>query len=149
MDGNGKFAWGENLDRGVGHAHGKKKLKEVMDWILDLEIPYFTVYALSTENLKERSDAELEGLFDLYIAGLNEIADDPRIHENGVKVQAVGRLSMLPDRVREALKNAELRTEDYSEFLFTSVLHTGAGRRLWMPSGMLRWPTPRASFLSR
>ena len=32
----------------------KKKLKEVMDWVLDLGIPYFTVYALSTENISER-----------------------------------------------------------------------------------------------
>ena len=125
MDGNRRFAWGKDLDKGVGHAYGKEKLKEVMDWILDLKIPYFTVYALSTENLKERSEAELEGLFDLYVAGLNEIADDSRIHENGVKVQAVGRLSLLPDRVREALKNAESRTEDYSEFLFTICMAYG------------------------
>ena len=125
MDGNRRFAWGKDLDKGVGHAYGKEKLKEVMDWILDLKIPYFTVYALSTENLKERSEAELEGLFDLYVAGLNEIADDSRIHENGVKVQAVGRLSLLPDRVRAALKNAESRTEDYSEFLFTICMAYG------------------------
>ena len=125
MDGNRRFAWGKNLERGVGHAQGKEKLKEVMDWILDLGIPYFTVYALSTENLKERSEAELEGLYDLYVAGLNEIAEDSRIHENGVKVQAVGRLNMLPNRVREALKNAESRTADYSEFLFTICLAYG------------------------
>ncbi|MEC7706862.1 MAG: polyprenyl diphosphate synthase, partial [Candidatus Thermoplasmatota archaeon] len=125
MDGNRRFAWGKNLGREIGHTHGKEKLKEVMDWILDLGIPYFTVYALSTENLKERSEDELEGLFDLYVAGLNEIADDPKIHENGVKVQAVGRLSLLPDRVREALKNAESRTEDYSDFLFTICLAYG------------------------
>ena len=125
MDGNRRFAWGKNLERGVGHAQGKEKLKEVMDWILDLGIPYFTVYALSTENLKERSEAELEGLYDLYVAGLNEIAEDSRIHENGVKVQAVGRLNMLPNRVREALKNAESRTTDYSDFLFTICLAYG------------------------
>ncbi len=125
MDGNRRFAWGKNLERGVGHAQGKEKLKEVMDWILDLGIPYFTVYALSTENLKERSEAELEGLYDLYVAGLNEIAEDSRIHENGVKVQAVGRLNMLPNRVREALKNAESRTADYSDFLFTICLAYG------------------------
>ena len=125
MDGNRRFAWSNNLERSVGHTHGKEKLKEVMDWILDLGIPYFTVYALSTENLKERSESELEGLFDLYVAGLNDIADDPRIHKNGVKVQAVGRLSMLPDRVREALKNAESRTADYSDFLFTICLAYG------------------------
>ena len=125
MDGNRRFAWGKNLERGVGHAQGKEKLKEVMDWILDLGIPYFTVYALSTENLKERSEAELEGLYDLYVAGLNEIAEDPRIHRNGVKVQAVGRLNMLPNRVREALRNAESRTAEYSEFLFTICLAYG------------------------
>ncbi len=125
MDGNRRFAWGKNLERGAGHAQGKEKLKEVMDWILDLKIPYFTVYALSTENLKERSEVELEGLFDLYVAGLNEIAEDPKIHDNGVKVQAVGRLSLLPDRVREALKNAESRTEEYSDFLFTICLAYG------------------------
>ena len=125
MDGNRRFAWGKNLERGVGHAQGKEKLKEVMDWILDLGIPYFTVYALSTENLKERSEDELEGLYDLYVAGLNEIAEDSRIHENGVKIQAVGRLNMLPNRVIEALKNAESRTADYSEFLFTICLAYG------------------------
>ena len=125
MDGNRRFAWGKNLERGVGHAQGKEKLKEVMDWILDLGIPYFTVYALSTENLKERSEAELEGLYDLYVAGLNEIAEDSRIHENGVKVQAVGRLNMLPNRGREALRNAESRTAEYSEFLFTICLAYG------------------------
>ena len=125
MDGNRRFAWGKNLERGVGHAQGKEKLKEVMDWILDLGIPYFTVYALSTENLKERSEAELEGLYDLYVAGLNEIAEDSRIHENGVKVQAVGRLNMLPNRVRDALRNAESRTAEYSEFLFTICLAYG------------------------
>ena len=125
MDGNRRFAWGKNLERGVGHAQGKEKLKEVMDWILDLGIPYFTVYALSTENLKERSEDELEGLYDLYVAGLNEIAEDSRIHENGVKIQAVGRLNMLPNRVIEALKKAESRTADYSEFLFTICLAYG------------------------
>ena len=125
MDGKRRFAWGKNLERGVCHAQGKENLKEVMDWILDLGIPYFTVYALSTENLKERSEDELEGLYDLYVAGLNEIAEDPRIHENGVKIQAVGRLNMLPNRVIEALKNAESRTADYSEFLFTICLAYG------------------------
>ena len=59
MDGNRRFAWGSNIERDLGHRHGKEKLKEVMDWILDLGIPYFTVYALSTENMRERPEDEL------------------------------------------------------------------------------------------
>ncbi|RZP11326.1 MAG: di-trans,poly-cis-decaprenylcistransferase [Candidatus Poseidoniales archaeon] len=125
MDGNRRFAWGSNIGRDMGHHHGKEKLKEVMDWILDLGIPYLTVYALSTENMRERPEDELESLYDLYIAGLDEIAEDPRIHSRGVKVQAVGRLESLPSRVREAIERAESRTADYSDFLFTVCLAYG------------------------
>jgi len=125
MDGNRRFAWGSNIGRDMGHHHGKEKLKEVMDWILDLGIPYLTVYALSTENMRERPEDELESLYDLYIAGLDEIAEDPRIHSRGVKVQAVGRLESLPSRVREAIDRAESRTADHSDFLFTVCLAYG------------------------
>ena len=38
----------------------KEKLEDVMDWILEFEIKYLTVYALSTENLYNRSEEELE-----------------------------------------------------------------------------------------
>jgi len=125
MDGNRRFAWGSNIERDLGHRHGKEKLKEVMDWILDLGIPYFTVYALSTENMRERPEDELESLYDLYVTGLDEIAEDSRIHSRGVKVQAVGRLESLPSRVREAIDRAESRTAGHSDFLFTVCLAYG------------------------
>ena len=125
MDGNRLSAWNKEIGRDLGHRHGKEKLKEVMDWIIDLEIPYLTVYALSTENIHERTPEELEALYDLYVTGLNEIAEDPRIHERGVKVQAMGRLKMLPERVREAIGNAQSRTEGYTNFLFTVCLAYG------------------------
>ncbi|MED5273480.1 MAG: polyprenyl diphosphate synthase [Candidatus Thermoplasmatota archaeon] len=125
MDGNRRFAWNSQLDRDVGHNQGKEKLKEVMEWILDLEIPYFTVYALSTENISERSEEELESLYDLYVSGLTEISEDPKIHARKVRVQAVGRLELLPERVREAIRVAEESTSEYSEFLFTVCLAYG------------------------
>lgn len=125
MDGNRRFAWSSDIERDLGHHHGKEKLKEVMDWVLDLGIPYLTVYALSTENMRERPESELESLYDLYVEGLDEIAEDPRIHSRGVKVQAVGRLETLPSRVRKAIARAESRTADYSDFLFTVCLAYG------------------------
>jgi tritrans,polycis-undecaprenyl-diphosphate synthase [geranylgeranyl-diphosphate specific] len=125
MDGNRRFAWSSKIERDLGHHHGKEKLKDVMDWILDLEIPYLTVYALSTENMRERPEDELESLYDLYVAGLDEIAADPRIHSRGVKVQAVGRLASLPSKVREAIKRVESQTAEHSNFLFTVCLAYG------------------------
>ena len=125
MDGNRRFAWNKSSNTAVGHTEGKEKLKEVMDWVLDLGVPYFTVYALSTENISERDSEELEILYDLYVSGLNEISIDPRIHDRGVKVQAVGRLDMLPTRVRESIENAENLTSQYSDFTFTVCLAYG------------------------
>jgi tritrans,polycis-undecaprenyl-diphosphate synthase [geranylgeranyl-diphosphate specific] len=96
-----------------------------MDWVLDLKIPYLSVYALSTENINERSQKELDSLYELYCNGLNEMSEDPKIHNMKVKVQAVGRLEMLPNDVRNAIKNIEEKTKDYSEFLFTVCLAYG------------------------
>ena len=125
MDGNRRFAWNKSSKTALGHTEGKEKLKEVMDWVLDLGVPYFTVYALSTENISERNSEELEILYDLYVSGLDEISMDPRIHDRGVKVQVVGRLDMLPTRVRESIENAENLTSQYSDFIFTVCLAYG------------------------
>ena len=62
MDGNRRFAWSSNLERDLGHHPGKEKHKEVMAWVLDLGIPYFTVYALSTVNMRERAEEEMGSL---------------------------------------------------------------------------------------
>ena len=107
MDGNRRFAWHRKIETNIGHEKGKEKLKEVMDWVLDLKIPYLSVYALSTENINERSQEELDSLYELYCNGLNEMSEDPKIHNMKVKVQAVGRLEMLPNDVRDSIKNIE------------------------------------------
>ena len=125
MDGNRRFAWNRSMDTEAGHAAGKQRLKDVMRWILDLEIPYLTVYALSTENLTSREGEELDSLFDLYVSGLEEISTDPMVHENRVKVQVVGRTELLPERLRKAIAEAEAATSQYSDFLFTVCLAYG------------------------
>ena len=122
MDGNRRFAWSQDMEKEVGHKHGKEKLKEVMDWVLELGIPYLTVYALSTENVTDRANEELSALYALYVAGFDEIRSDPKIHSRKVKVQAVGRIELLPDEVQAAIKRAEADTADYDKFLFTVCL---------------------------
>ena len=125
MDGNRRFAWSLSLGAEIGHRHGKEKLREVMDWVIDLGIPYLTVYALSTENLSSRDSDELEALFDLYVAGLDEISEDERIHSMGVRVRVVGRTEELPNRVNRAIENAQEKTSGYSNFTFTVCLAYG------------------------
>ena len=91
MDGNRRYASDSGLAATLGHRAGKEKLEEVMDWVLEMNIPYLTVYALSTENITGRKPDELEALFDLYVEGLNDLSKDERIHKNSVKVRVAGR----------------------------------------------------------
>ena len=125
MDGNRRFAWRSNLAAGLGHRIGKEKLERVLDWVLELKIPWFTVYALSTENLNRPKD-ELAVLFDLYVEGLRDIADDERIHANNVRVNIIGRRELLPKRVNEAIDYAESKTADHDDFVFTVCLAYGS-----------------------
>ena len=54
----------------MGIRQEKEKLKQVMRWVLDLDVPYLTVYALSSENISNRPKDEIDVLYDLYIEGV-------------------------------------------------------------------------------
>ena len=126
MDGNRRYAANSGLAATLGHRAGKEKLENVMDWVLELEIPYLTVYALSTENISNRKPKELDALFDLYVEGLNDLSVDERILKNKVKVQVAGRKDLLPERVLKAIENAESVTAEHDKFVFTVCLAYGS-----------------------
>jgi len=126
MDGNRRFAADRGRESAFGHQLGKAKVEEVMDWVLDMGIPYLTVYALSTENIHGRDPKELDDLYDLYVEGLSDIAKNERIHRYGVKVQVAGREDLLPERVLEAINHAVEETQKYDKFVFTVCLAYGS-----------------------
>jgi tritrans,polycis-undecaprenyl-diphosphate synthase [geranylgeranyl-diphosphate specific] len=126
MDGNRRYAANSGLAATLGHRAGKEKLEDVMDWVLELDIPYLTVYALSTENITNRKPEELDALFDLYVEGLNDLSVDDRILKNKVKVQVAGRKDLLPERVLKAIENTESVTAEHDKFVFTVCLAYGS-----------------------
>ena len=65
MDGNRRWAKQRLMPTAMGHAEGAKTLKKIAKAVKAREIPYMTVYALSTENLN-RSKEELDYLFSLF-----------------------------------------------------------------------------------
>ena len=73
-----------------------------------------------------RPEKELQVLFNLYNEGLREIADDPRIHDNEVRVQIIGRRELLPKLVNDAIDYAENKTAEYDNFVFTVCLAYGS-----------------------
>jgi len=126
MDGNRRHALQKLIPVALGHKMGKEKLEDVMDWILEYNIKYLTVYALSTENLSSRSGKELEELYNLYVMGLEELVEDDRIHKNRVRVSVIGRRELLPKKVLESIEKAEKSTAEYEDYVFTICLAYGS-----------------------
>lgn len=117
MDGNRRFSKIQgNIDNIEGHKRGINTLEQVLDWCLDLGIEILTVYAFSIENFK-RPKNEVEGLMALFKENFGSIALNKKIHKNKVRMKAVGKLELLPDDVREAIKIAEDSTSKYNDRL--------------------------------
>jgi tritrans,polycis-undecaprenyl-diphosphate synthase [geranylgeranyl-diphosphate specific] len=115
MDGNRRFSKIQgNMDTIQGHMRGVSTLESVLDWSVDLGIQIVTAYAFSTENFN-RPPQEVDGLMRLFKKNFEEIANNQKIHKNKVRVKAVGKLELLPEDVREAIRIAEESTAAYTE----------------------------------
>lgn len=122
MDGNRRYSRMKgHIDVVKGHEAGVDILEDVLDWSIELGIEIITVYAFSTENFN-RPQHEVDGLMDLFAKNFKKLVTDQKIHKNEVKVQVVGRTELLPDYVRESIKEAEDATAHYNKRLFNLAI---------------------------
>ena len=103
MDGNGRWARRRGLPRIQGHRAGVKSARAAMEVCRDQGIAYLTLYTFSLENW-QRPQAEVDELMRLLHRYLSREAK--RLAENRIRFRALGRLDLLPPKVRE--KVAEL-----------------------------------------
>ena len=129
MDGNRRYAESLGILPHEGHIVGKSTLENLSDWCRSLNITYLTVYAFSLENFN-RTEEELEPLMDLFEESFRNAGDDPRVHENRVRVRAIGHREMLPDKVVKAIEYAESRTREYSDFNYNLAVAYGGRQEL-------------------
>ena len=122
MDGNRRFSKLQgNIDVVKGHEIGVDTLEKVLDWSIELGIEIITVYAFSTENFN-RPEHEVEGLMKLFLINFKRLVTHEKIHKNEVKVKVVGKLDLIPENVREAIKEAEDATAHYDKRLLNIAI---------------------------
>lgn len=125
MDGNRRYADEIGVSAKEGHAKGRDKLEEMLDWCLHVGVKILTVFAFSTENFS-RSDDEVDYIMDLLKNTFVKFADDERIHENRVALRVIGDRTIIPENVMKAVDYAEERTKDYADsFLNVAVAYGG------------------------
>ena len=102
MDGNRRWARQHHLSDGKGHEAGAKNLQDIVEYCRDIGIKHLTVYALSTENWRKRSPAEVKGIFGLLTRIVKEKAEQYR--KSGIKFFVLGNFQAFPFKVRDAIK---------------------------------------------
>lgn len=101
MDGNRRWARKRGLPDIKGHEAGAEALEKIVEAASKLGVKTITVYALSTENLRERAKRELSGLFNLMRSGYN--SKIKKMMQNGVRVSVLGELEGLPGTIKKII----------------------------------------------
>lgn len=112
MDGNRRWARAHKLSDMKGHEKGADTLEEVVEAAEKLGIKTITVYALSTENIKERAKREVIGLFNLMRKGYHNKLK--RMMQEGVKVTILGEVTGLPATIKaiiDQIKKTYIKSE--------------------------------------
>ena len=108
----------------TGHWKGADAVENLLDWCEEFDIKIVTLYALSAENL-DRTDEELEYIYELIRKRLEKLYNDPRIHRCKMRVKAIGRIELLPNSIKEVLKRLDDATGNYNDHFLNIALAYG------------------------
>lgn len=123
MDGNGRWAKSRFLPRTAGHKAGVEIIREVVKECQRLGVKHLTLYAFSTENWK-RPKLEVEALMGLLVKYLRNEAKE--LHENNVKVTAIGFTDDLPGLCKKELENIKELTGNNTGVNLNLALNYGS-----------------------
>ncbi len=122
LDGNRRFAKRIMLKPWKGHEWGYEKTREVLQWCRELHIPEVTLYAFSIENF-DRPKEEFEYLMQLFQKAYTNFKTDPQFAS--VKINFIGRLSMFPKDVQDAMYNLMDATKGNTPYVVNIAMAYG------------------------
>ena len=127
MDGNGRWAKDQKLDRLSGHKEGAKSTKKIIQACSNLKIKYLTLYTFSTENWS-RPQIEIDSLMVLLSSMLkNEIQE---LERNNIVFNVVGRVEDLPKSVQNIIANTIERTKHNTGLVLSLALSYGGRQEI-------------------
>ncbi|MFN4243034.1 MAG: isoprenyl transferase [Tepidisphaerales bacterium] len=128
MDGNGRWAVRQQMDRALGHRRGADVVVDIVEACVNLRNArggpdFLTLYSFSVENWK-RPVAEVEALMRLYIEFLSR--QRPQLIANNVRYNQIGRSHELPDAVVEEMNRTLAATASNTGLTLTLAINYGS-----------------------
>ncbi len=100
MDGNGRWAKHQGMQRVFGHENGVNTVRRVTEAAAELGVKYLTLYAFSKENWN-RPQNEVEALMNILVYSLHKELDT--LMGNKIRLSTIGDTDSLPSKTREEL----------------------------------------------
>lgn len=123
MDGNGRWAKKQGLDRTFGHKNATKAVRNAIEACGDLNIPFLTLYAFSSENWN-RPALEVSFLMNLLSQSIKSELEE--LHSKNIKINLIGDFEALPKKVWKELQHAIEVTKDNTKATLTLALSYGS-----------------------
>lgn len=127
MDGNGRWATKRNKPRVFGHNEGMKRVVDVVENSLNIGIKYLSLYAFSTENWK-RPQKEIDFLMQILIKYIDDQLN--KLVAQGVKINILGDISVLPEKVIQKIEYALDSTKDNDKLILNIAINYGSRQEI-------------------
>ena len=127
MDGNGRWAKDQKLDRLSGHKEGAKSTKKIIQACSNLKIKYLTLYTFSTENWN-RPQLEIDSLMALLSSMLNNEIQE--LERNNIVFNVVGKVEDLPKNIQNIIANTIERTKQNTGLVLSLALSYGGRQEI-------------------
>jgi tritrans,polycis-undecaprenyl-diphosphate synthase [geranylgeranyl-diphosphate specific] len=125
LDGNRRWASGNDLNPWLGHKKGAETVEQLLEWCDKLNVKIVTLYTFSTENFR-RSPQEVEEIMRIAEEKFRKLLTNERIHRNKVHVKVIGRVNLLPDKLQQLIADVEKATANYDgQFLNFAFAYGG------------------------
>lgn len=124
LDGNRRWAIARSGLGYEGHWYGAKTSERFLEWCLELKIKTITLYVFSMENFN-RPKGEVDTIFTVIEDEGKRLLKDPRLHQNQIRVKALGRVDLVPKSLQELLREIEHVTESYDRYYLNIALAYG------------------------
>lgn len=128
MDGNRRWAAQQGLLVFLGHRKGLDAVKLVIDFCLNKQISYLSLYTFSIENLKNRSRAEQEYLF--HELAQEALRDLDEFKRKNIRICFIGDRTLFPDSVVPVCQKIEHETRDGSALQVNFLLCYGGRQEI-------------------
>ena len=110
MDGNRTWAREQGIAQFEWHKKWYDNIENIIDGCLARDVEVASFWALSDDNIRERSALEVKYLFDLLTDGIDKLIT--QANEKNVRLHFVGDRRLLREDCAAAIERAEIATEN-------------------------------------